>query len=288
MNRDPESAAAITILMPIRAYHERYLREALDSLIRQTSERWRLLIITEPARNQRLERVLGPYLRDPRIELIANQGRKLAGKFNTGMRHASTEFVAILHGDDMWAPEAVAVLTDRIRAGPEVDFFHSSRMFIDEDGEPLSSVYQGRVEVRLEDFGMPSPVKHLLCWRRLKALSFGGMDERLNSVGPDDFDFPWLMAEQGATFRAVPECLYLARDHVSSFRLTTHLPRSVHVREIRRIMRKHGVDPATIDQAVLEARGTSLRQCLYRSSLDRWFKLTLGLTSSSRWREPFV
>ena len=33
-----------------------------------------------------------------------NEGRKLAGAMNTGMRHAETPFVAILLSDDMWAP----------------------------------------------------------------------------------------------------------------------------------------------------------------------------------------
>jgi hypothetical protein len=43
------------------------------------------------------------------------------------------------------------------------------------------------------------------------------MDGTLNSVGPDDFDFPWSMAEHGAVVRAIPDCLYLDRDHRSSF-----------------------------------------------------------------------
>ena len=277
----------ITVLVPVDAFHRHYLHEALDSLIAQTSDAWRALIITEQRRTRELTESISEYLQDGRIELIVNQGRKLAGAFNTGMRRASSEFVAILFGDDIWSADAVAVLSDAIRAHPEADFFHSSRRIIDERGHSLSSVHMSRSDVRLQDFGSPSPVKHLLCWRRSLALSFGGMDESLNSVGPDDFDFPWLMAEHGAVFCSIPQCLYLYRDHRNSFRLTTHLPLSVHTREIQRILRKHGVDPDAVEQAVHRARSSYLRQCLYRSRLQRWVKERLRLGRSSAWRETY-
>jgi hypothetical protein len=103
------------------------------------------------------------------------------------------------------------------------------------------------------------------------------MDESLNSVGPDDFDFPWTMAERGAVFHAVPDCLYLYREHRSCYRLTTHLPRSVQSRELRRILRKHGIGWLDATRAAAAARRGYLRQCLYRSPLDRWLKRRFGM-----------
>jgi O-antigen biosynthesis protein len=277
----------ITAVMPVDSFHPEYLEAALESVLHQTSGAWRLLIVTESGRELQLKDHLADYLLDRRVDLIVNQGRKLAGALNTGMRAARTEFVAILLGDDMWAPKAVEVLGNQIGLHPEVDFLHSSRRIVGERGEPLSSVHLSRTDVRLEHFGSPSPVKHLLCWRRSKALLFGGMDERLNSVGPDDFDFPWSMAEHGAVFRAIPDCLYIYRDHRSAARLTTHLPLSVHVREIRRIMRKHGADSAKVERAVRNARDGHLRQCLYRSRLDRWLREALGMAPATTWRETY-
>ena len=277
----------ITVLLPVKSYHRGYLREALDSVLAQTDGSWRLLIVTEHDSEAELTAVVAEFLRDDRVELINNDGRRLAGAFNTGMRRAETEYVAILLGDDKWAPEAVEVLTRNVCAHPEVDFFHSSRMVIDERGQPLSSTYPSRPDVRLEHFGDTSPVKHLLCWRRAKALSFGGMDETLDSVGPDDFDFPWSMAEHGALFHAIPECLYLYRDHRSCFRLTTHLPSSVHARAIRRIMRKHGTGPIASWLAARRARRTYLRQSLYHYEWERWLREKLRLRPRSPWRATY-
>jgi glycosyltransferase involved in cell wall biosynthesis len=263
---------SLTALMPVHDYHPVFLRKAVDSMFAQTSPDWRLVVIAEPERRDEIARALAAALADPRIELIANRGRKLAGALNTGTRHARTAFVGILLGDDMWSPDAVAVLTGEILAHPEVDFFHSSRRVIGAEDEPVTGVLRSRDVTRLEDFGPSPPVKHLLCWRRAKALAVGGMDETLNSVGPDDFDFPWTMAEHGAKFRAVPDCLYLYRHHHACFRLTTDLPRSVHLAELRRIMRKHGMGRLAIARHLLEARRTYLRQCLYRSPLERWVR----------------
>jgi len=183
--------------------------------------------------------------------------------------------------------DAVAVLEREIRARPTVDFFHTARRVIDEDGPSVSSVHPPMPNVTLADFQTGSPVKHLLCWRRRVGIDVGGMDESLNSVGPDDLDFPWTMAERGATFGSVEECLYLYRDHRSHYRLTTHLPRSVHRRELARIFRKHQLPPALARQRIRTATNSYLRQCLYRSSIDVLWRRAFGRPPTATWRERY-
>jgi glycosyltransferase involved in cell wall biosynthesis len=262
--------ALLTALMPVKDFHEGFLREAVDSIVSQTDPRWRLLIIAEPKARGALREVIAGPLSDERVALLDTEGRQLAGALNTGMRQARTEWVAIILGDDLWAPNAVEVLAGAIRAHPDADFVHSARRAIDERGRPLSSVMPSRQNVSLDDFGGASPIKHLLCWRRTMALEMGGMDESLDSVGVDDWDFPWSMAEAGARFQAVPECLYIYRDHVESYRLTTHLPKDHHRREIARIMRKHGIDEERIAAHLATAEAGWLRQCLYETRLQSW------------------
>jgi glycosyltransferase involved in cell wall biosynthesis len=280
-------ARATSVLMPLKNYHLVYLRKSLDSIIRQSSPHWHLLIVVEPNDLDLFKRLLEKELRDARVRLIVNEGRKLAGALNTGMRHARTEFVGILLSDDMWSTQAVQVLNDHQNRFPEVDFFHSSRIIIDENDNALSSVHYSRSSFTLKDFLQGSPVKHLLCWRREKALSLGGMDESLNSVGPDDYDFPWCMAEKGAVFMAIKECLYLYRDHREGYRLTTHLPRSVHRAEIARILEKHGAERAEVRRAVHNASRSFLRQCLYSSKLHQWLKEKVGYDARRGWRMKY-
>ena len=281
------SDAAVTALLPVKVYKPDYLRESVGSLIAQTSPRWRALVIHPAPIRAQLEADLGAAKDDPRIELVEERGRKLAGALNTGMRAARTEFTAILFADDLWDPGAVEVLERAIRERPDVDFFHSARRYIDDHGESISGVLGPRDDVTLETFAAGGSIKHLLCWRRAFALEIGGIDETLNSVGPDDYDFPWSMAEAGARFGAIPDCLYVYRDHRSCYRLTTHLPLRTHVRETRRILRKHGVPRAEIRRRLAEARKSYLRQCLYSSPLDAWLKRALRHDPARGWRENY-
>ena len=273
--------------MPLKNYEREFLFKALRSLTAQSSPDWRLLVIVEHEDRVTFEALLRAELADARASLIVNEGRKLAGAMNTGMRHAETPFVAILLADDMWAENATEVLASQIRLYPDADFFHSSRVIVDEDDRPISSVHSSRATFELKDFLLSSPVKHLLCWRRELALSFGGMDESLNNVGPDDYDFPWSMAEHGARFHAIAEALYLYRDHRGGERLTTHLPLSVHLRELRRIMTKHGASRDEMEAKLARAKSSYLQQCLYRNRADKWLKQLIGHEARRGWRETY-
>lgn len=281
------SDTVITALMPLKNYHPEYLEKSVESITAQSCPDWRLTIIVERDDLDKFREILRGELSDPRVEMIVNEGRKMAGALNSGMKRAKTDFAAILLADDMWANDAVETLSRYIARHPGIDFFHSSRVIVDGNGSPISSVYLSKDDFSLDDFKSGSPVKHLLCWRKEKALSIGGIDESLNSVGPDDYDFPWTMAENGAKFKAVEECLYLYRDHRDCFRLTTHLPLSMHKKEIRRIMKKHGVDTHTIKKQIAEAEESYLQQCLYKTAADQRIKEKLGHDPRHGWREKY-
>ncbi len=277
----------LTAILPLKAYHEPFLRAALQSIFGQDSNAWRLLVVVEPRDKTRFARLLAVELADARVGLVVNTGRKLAGAINSGMRAACTPFVAILLGDDRWATDAVSVLNANIRSHPEIDFFHSARRIVDENDQPLSGIYPARTHFAVEDFVKGSPVKHLLCWRREFGLAIGGLDEHLNSVGPDDYDFPWMMAEHGARFLALQECLYIYRDHREAFRLTTHMTLAHHKAEIDRILRKHGVPRELREKRLAASEATYLRQCLYRSRLDQLWKRLRGFDPRSGWRSSY-
>jgi O-antigen biosynthesis protein len=230
----------VTALLPVKAYDPEFLRRALDSVLEQTSPRWRLIVSAEPGDLHQFQELLSAELADPRVRLLANQGEGLAGALNTGIRAADTEFCGILLGDDMWSRDAVEVLEREIAAHPEVDFFHSDRSTVDEEDRPIGPAFQGSEDVRPEDFLKHAPLKHLLCFRRTKALEIGGIDESFRIVGPDDYDFPWSMAEHGASFQRIPQVLYHYREHRRFERLSTDTSPRERRREIARMWRKHG------------------------------------------------
>jgi glycosyltransferase involved in cell wall biosynthesis len=283
--RNGERPPLVTVIVPVKDPHLGFLAEALDSVRAQSVPWWRLLIVAEAPDLAPLSRDISRWLEDPRTRLIANQGSSHAGAINTAMRAAESQFVALLLGDDLWHADAVAVLEDHITRYPKADFFHSARRIVDDSGRAISSIHPARSSVNVTAFHQGSPVKHLLCWRRSLGLRVGGLDERLH-IGPDDFDFPWTMAEHGAVFCPIGECLYIYRDHRSARRLTTHVPLTVQVRELRLMMRKHGMSRQEINTRIRDLRMQHLRQCLYRGRLQKLLSESLRMRPAA-WRESY-
>ena len=275
----------ITVIMPLKYYHLEFLTKSVQSITQQNSPDWNLLIVVEKADVDQFKKLLQKECNDSRVEMIVNQGGKFPGAINTGMRHAKTDFVAILLADDMWASDAVEILNQYISEYPSVDFFHSSRIVIDEHDTPISSIYRSKERFDLHEFRWGSPVKHLLCWRREKGVLVGGIDESILKA-QDDYDFPWTMAENGATFKAVRECLYYYRNHLECERLTTHRPLSETKRGIRGILKKHGVGMFTRIWIVekMRHRGSLGKQCIYKNSADRWIREKLGSDAKRAWK----
>jgi len=273
--------------MPIKNPHPQFFKAAIQSVIHQTSKDWNLIIIGEAGELRALEELLGPFKAHPCISIIQNQTRLLSGALNTGLRAAKTDFVCILLGDDLLAPNAIKILRKNIQSNPEVNFFHSSRRVIDEHGDFISKIYQSKEKFEIKDFINSSPVKHLLCWKREKALSIGGIDENLGLHGADDYDFPWSMAEAGCVFKAIPECLYYYRDHRSHYRLTTHIPLDAQVAELRKIWEKHRIPEEEIQRQLDSRLKGYLQQALYKNESDKRKREEAGINPSMGWKERY-
>jgi len=180
----------------------------------------------------------------------------IAGSLNTGMTRAKTHFVCALLSDDFLHKKAIQVMKRNIRRHPDVDFFHSSRRFTNSKGRPRGKVLQSVRHFTIDYFKRwGSPVKHLLCWRRLKGIKIGGMDRKLGFHGCDDYDFPWRMAEAGYKFMAVNECLYYMRIHHEFFRLTTCVPLKTQVSTLRKMFKKHRVSDKESEDYIKWALG---------------------------------
>jgi glycosyltransferase involved in cell wall biosynthesis len=273
--------------MPLKYYHFEFLRKSVQSVTQQSCPNWNLVIVVEETDLTKVRKLFELELHDPRFNIIVNGGWQFPGAINSGIRYAKTDFVAILLADDMWADTAVETLSDYITKYPDIDFFHSSRVIIDEHDKPISSIGYSKGDFSVSDFKWGSPVKHLLCWKREKGLEVGGIDESILKA-QDDYDFPWTMAENGATFKAVKECLYYYRNHLECERLTTHRPLSVTKRGIRGILKKHGVSVLmrVFIVAKMTRAGSIGEQCIYRNSMERWIREKLGLSPKGDWKQP--
>ncbi len=89
---------------------ERFICEAIESVIAQSVEDWELIIIDDGSTDGTQEIVADYERRDRRIRVLTStRNRGLAIARNVGLRHARGDLIAFIDSDDIWHPEKTAL-----------------------------------------------------------------------------------------------------------------------------------------------------------------------------------
>ena len=199
------------------------------------------------------------------------EGMRSRGRSTPGMRRATTEFVAVLLGDDMWAPEAVGVLNAAIGRDPGAGFFHSARMIVDEEDRPDLERPPGEESFSLTDFvrrlaGQAPPLlasRAGTLGRRDRRDARGGRHRRLGLPLDDGRGGRGVRRRAGVPLPLPRSSRLLPPDDA-------RLRSQRAVRAQRRVRRSTG--SAGCGPSAVWSRAAATRQCLYRNTLDRWVK----------------
>jgi len=95
----------VSVVMP--AYNsERYIANAIQSVVAQTMPDWELLVVDDCSEDSTCQIVKGMADIDDRIRLISNEKNLgAAGSRNKALNVATGKYVAFLDSDDLWHPE---------------------------------------------------------------------------------------------------------------------------------------------------------------------------------------
>ncbi|MGV0026055.1 glycosyltransferase family 2 protein [Phormidesmis priestleyi] len=126
----------VSVIMPVYNV-EQYVAETIRSVLAQTHTNFEFLIIDDESPDRSVE--ICHQFKDPRIRIIHQKNRGLAGARNTGIRHAQGDYIALLDSDDLWLPEKLEKLVDHLERSPQVGVTFSRSAFIDESGNPLGT-----------------------------------------------------------------------------------------------------------------------------------------------------
>ncbi|MGF1539923.1 MAG: glycosyltransferase family 2 protein [Pleurocapsa sp.] len=142
----------VSVIVPVYNV-ENYIAQTINSVLNQTYPHFELLIVDDESPDRSIE--ICRQFNDPRIKIISQKNRGLAGARNTGIRHAQGDYLAFLDSDDLWLPEKLAQHIKHLESSPQVGVSFSRSQFIDGQGRALG-IYQ---MPKLQDI-TPS---HLLC-----------------------------------------------------------------------------------------------------------------------------
>lgn len=122
----------ISVIIP--AYnHEKYIREAIYSVLRQTVTDFELIIINDGSTDGTEAVIQG--IEDPRIRYFSQENQGAHNTINRGIELARGEFVSILNSDDAYAPERFAAIFDEFEANGDIAAVFTQAECIDGDGK---------------------------------------------------------------------------------------------------------------------------------------------------------
>ncbi len=130
----------VTVFMPV--YNgEKYLDEAIQSVLNQTYPNFHFLIINDGS-TDRSKQIISSY-RDERIQLIHNQTPSgLKNVRNQGLQEAKGEYFAPIDCDDVWSPKKLEKQVEFLESHPEFSFIGSRAQFIDENGNIQGTLWR--------------------------------------------------------------------------------------------------------------------------------------------------
>jgi glycosyltransferase involved in cell wall biosynthesis len=259
----------ISVIIP--AYKARkYLPDCLDSVCRQTLLPDEILVIDD-ASPESIDDIIQSFARRkdcPPVRLIkhaTNRGQA-AGR-NTGIKESSSEWLAFLDCDDMWAPNHLeSVMHTATQTGADLVFCPA--ILFDKDPHDPNNY---RLRPLTEDETSLRPLSILnRCFivisssviRADAIRAAGGFDEDPMMRGVEDLDLFMRMFRAGAKFHMDPEGTLYYRKHPGSATETTgYLARqSVHVTKAH---------IGNVAGSTTEKR-TILMQTYWRSAIQLW------------------
>lgn len=132
----------ISVVMPI--YHvEQFVGAAVQSVLDQTFTDFELICVDDGGTDGSMN-IVRSFV-DPRIRIICQENRGLAGARNTGIANARGEFIALLDSDDIWHPEKLALHYIHLMANSDIGVSYAGSRLIDRDGAVLRIAMRPKV-----------------------------------------------------------------------------------------------------------------------------------------------
>lgn len=237
----------ITVYIPVYK-HVRYLREALESVLRQSIPEWNLVVVDnlpDPA----VEQVAGIYLSDPRVSLLRLPGASLQKVANTVLHGTQSEYILRLDPDDILNENIFLVLGDYLDRHPDCAIAYSDYYMIDDEGHVFA---QERLARPYEDSHIDGHAVNGACSliRRAALLEVGGYREDLRAQ--DGYDI-WSRLRSSYRCQNVSIPLFYYRRHDAN--LTNNTQRILEARrEVRRAAAAASLDDARPVVAVIPCR----------------------------------
>ena len=262
----------VSVLLPVYQ-GDRYLREAVNSILDQTFTDFEFIIIDDASTDRSAE-IIRSY-RDSRIRFMQNDTNLgLTATLNRGLELARGEYIARMDQDDVSLPERLAKQVAFMDSRPELAACGTWAKEIDEEGNVIGDRRITVGEQMVYGFWWPCPIIHPSALIRKSLL--GDLRYSPDVGHAEDYDF-WLSLRKKHALDNLPEYLILYRVHGES---TSIKHREIQLRSVHKSLCQQ-MELALSYEEFLELIGLTrelnpVRRALLRGRLARAVRKPYG------------
>lgn len=204
----------VSVLMPVYNTKESHLREAIESILKQTHTDFELLILNDCSTDPNVERVVLSY-RDKRVKYEKNeQNLGISGSRNKLVRMARGKYVAVMDHDDVSLPGRLAAQVAYLEQNPDIGVVGSfARELI--SGKTLTLPVEDQ-DIKLATV-FRSSIFHPAAMLRRSVFELAEYEETYTPA--EDYAL-WCRLLPHTQFHNIPEILFAYRNHKNN---TSHL-----------------------------------------------------------------
>jgi len=204
----------ISVIMPVFNTDERFLREAIESVLSQVYPHWELCIADDASTKLHVQPVLKAYAaQDSRIKLVMRtKNGHISRASNSALAIAGGEFVALLDHDDLLTPDALYEVVLLLNRRPATDIIYSDEDKIDHQNQLRDPFF--KPDWCPDSFLSRMYTCHLSVYRKSLVDQVGGF--RAGYEGAQDYDLVLRLTEKTKRIAHLPKVLYHWRVHPGS------------------------------------------------------------------------
>lgn len=198
----------ISILMPVYNTPEKWLRAAIESVLKQLYPNWELCIADDNSKNANVKKILQEYsAADGRIRVVFRETNgHISAASNSALQLARGEFTALMDHDDELSVDALYHVAAEINKFPSADLIYSDEDKIDSRGNRFYPWFKPDWSPEL--FYSMNLLAHLCVFRTAILRKIGGFREGFEGSQDYDLSLRFIEAVSPRSIRHIPRILY--------------------------------------------------------------------------------
>ena len=199
---------AVSVLMPVRNA-ERYISEAIESVLAQTLDSWELLVIDDGCKDATIQ--IANSFRDERIRVLELAGpHGIAVALNLGLQEGKGRYVARLDADDIAHSTRLEKQVEHMDANPKIGLLGS--WFETIGAAPQAFRHNPSSAEILFTMLLGNPICHSSAMLRMSVIREHFLQYRQDLVPSEDYDL-WQRVATVAEVEILPDVLVQYRIH---------------------------------------------------------------------------